>query len=78
MSSSEQKQLIELQTQLAFQEDLLNALNERVSEQDGELRILRQQLRQLAQASRQMRDAMEERGIADPSLAAEVERPPHY
>lgn len=78
MSSSEREQLVELQTQLAFQEDLLNALNARVTEQDGELRILRQQLQQLARVSRQMRDALEERGIAEPGLSAQAEKPPHY
>ena len=78
MSSRETEQLVELQTQLAYQEDLLNALNDRVSEQDGELRILRQQLRQLAQASRVMRETMEEQGLAEPCFAAEIEKPPHY
>jgi SlyX protein len=78
MSSRETEQLVELQTQLAYQEDLLNALNDRVSEQDGELRILRQQLRQLAQASRVMRETMEEQGLAEPGFAAEMEKPPHY
>lgn len=78
MSSRETEQLVELQTQLAYQEDLLNALNDRVSEQDGELRILRQQLRQLAQASRVMRETMEEQGLAGPGFAAEMEKPPHY
>ncbi|WP_027873694.1 SlyX family protein [Spongiibacter marinus] len=78
MSSRETEQLVELQTQLAYQEDLLNALNDRVSEQDGELRILRQQLRQLAQASRVMRETMEEQGLAEPGFAAEIEKPPHY
>lgn len=78
MSSRETEQLVELQTQLAYQEDLLNALNDRVSEQDGELRILRQQLRQLAQASRVMRETMEEQGLAEPGFAADMEKPPHY
>ncbi|MAK44930.1 MULTISPECIES: SlyX family protein [Spongiibacter] len=78
MSSRETEQLVELQTQLAYQEDLLNALNDRVSEQDGELRILRQQLRQLAQASRVMRETMEEQGLAQPGFAADMEKPPHY
>ncbi|WP_372878238.1 SlyX family protein [Spongiibacter marinus] len=78
MSSRETEQLVELQTQLAYQEDLLNALNDRVSEQDGELRILRQQMRQLAQASRVMRETMEEQGLAEPGFAADMEKPPHY
>ncbi|WP_372864266.1 SlyX family protein [Spongiibacter sp.] len=78
MPSTEREQLVELQTQLAFQEDLLNTLNQRVAEQDGELRVLRQLLTQLTQESRQLRDAMEERGLAEPSLAAQIEKPPHY
>ena len=60
MTADEQQQMIDLQTQLAFQEDLLTALDIRVTEQDAEIRLLRQQLQQLARMSRQMRDAMEE------------------
>ena len=78
MTADEQQQMIDLQTQLAFQEDLLTALDIRVTEQDAEIRLLRQQLQQLARMSRQMRDAMEERGISEPGLAAKMERPPHY
>ena len=78
MTADEQQQMIDLQTQVAFQEDLLNALDVRVTEQDAEIRLLRQQLQQLARLSHQMRDAMEERGISEPGLAAQMERPPHY
>ena len=78
MTADEQQQMIDLQTQLAFQEDLLTALDIRVTEQDAEIRLLRQQLQQLARMSRQMRDAMEERGISEPGLAAQMGRPPHY
>ncbi len=78
MSSTERDQLVELQTQLAFQEDLLSALDRRVTEQDAELRMLRQQFKQLAQLSREMHSAMADRGISEPGLAAQIEKPPHY
>lgn len=78
MTADGQQQIIDLQTQIAFQEDLLTALDRRVTEQDAELRLLRQQLQQLAQLSRQMRDALQERGVSEPGSAAQTERPPHY
>ena len=72
MTADEQQQMIDLQTQLAFQEDLLTALDIRVTEQDAEIRLLRQQLQQLARMSRQMRDAMEERDACAASFDVAV------
>lgn len=65
--------LIDLQTRVAFQEDTINQLNEVVARQDGELLLIKEQLRMLAErlndVSRQ--PSQGEGGPAD-------ERPPHY
>jgi len=65
--------LIDLQTRVAFQEDTINQLNEVVVRQDGELLLIKEQLRMLAErlndVSRQ--PSQGEGGLVD-------ERPPHY
>ncbi|MDX1505973.1 MAG: SlyX family protein [Spongiibacter sp.] len=70
--------LIELQTQVAFQEDLLSALNDRVTEQDRELRTLREQMKALGAVTAQLRVMLEEQGAGGESVASAIERPPHY
>ena len=70
--------VVELQTQMAFQEDLLTALNERVTAQDRELRTLREQVKALAAVTGQLRVMLEEQGAGGESVASANERPPHY
>ncbi len=67
------RQLAEVQSQLAFQEDTLAALNEAVASQQQEILVLRGQLALLKQ--RQDEQAAQ----FDPSTAAPAdEKPPHY
>lgn len=73
MSTELETQLIELQTQLAFQEDMLNALNDRVIAQDKSLRDMRQILTHMRESNAQLQASMENRG-----MAGDNERPPHY
>ena len=73
MASDVSAQLIELQSQFAFQEDLLAALNDRVVAQDRELQNLRNAITQLGEQLRQqsvMSDGANQ--------AIELDRPPHY
>lgn len=65
-------QLVEVQTQLAFQEDMLNALNERVVAQDLEIRNLRRTLELLHEQMKQ------KNASAEDAQMHEMERPPHY
>lgn len=65
-------QLIDVQTQLAFQEDLLNALNDRVVAQDLEIRNLRRTLELLHEQMKQKNTSGED------TLLVDSERPPHY
>jgi SlyX protein len=64
-------ELEELQTRLAFLEDHLAVLNERVAAQDGEIEALQLQLRHL---SKKLADAQE---LGD-GISSEIEHPPHY
>ena len=72
MASDVSTQLIEVQTQLAFQEDMLNALNERVVAQDLEIRNLRRTVELLHEQIKEKNNAGVEGQII------ENERPPHY
>ena len=73
MSNDVVEQVVELQTQLAFQEDLLTALDQRVASQDREIQRLTQAVLQLQANSRLLQDALSEQGIA-----SDAEKPPHY
>lgn len=65
--------LVEVQTQLAFQEDTMSVLNEAITGQQQEIIVLRRQLEILKQR-------LEERGSsADDTPGPSVdEKPPHY
>ncbi len=65
-----QARLTELETKLAFAEDLLDSLNQTVIRQQGQIDLMQQQLRLLHQ---QLQDALpdEARGPRD-------DIPPHY
>ena len=65
------ERLNELETQLAFQENTINSLNEVMARQQQQIEVLEQQVRQLAGQIEQLADAM-----ARPS--ADEPPPPHY
>lgn len=73
MASDVSAQLIDLQSQFAFQEDLLAALNERVVAQDRELQNLRNAISQLNEQMRQQSMASD-----GANQAIGIDRPPHY
>lgn len=75
MSADLQAQMIELQTQIAYQEDLLFALNHRVAAQDKELLQLKQMLLALRENYHKLADSMSEHQQTN---AGVTERPPHY
>jgi SlyX protein len=62
--------LTELETKLAFAEDLLETLNQTVARQQGQIDSLQQQLRLLHQ---QLKDA-----VPDETRTPRDEIPPHY
>ena len=67
-------QLVELQSQLAFQEDTLQTLNDIVTRQQDELDALRARYAQLEQQFEGVLEGVEQlQGQAQPQ-----ERPPHY
>jgi SlyX protein len=67
-------QLMEVQTQLAFQEDTLNVLNEALASQQQEILVLRRQLELLKQ-----RQDEQAAGQVPGQVPGEVEeKPPHY
>jgi len=65
-----ESRLTELETKLAFAEDLLETLNQTVARQQGQLDSLQQQLRLLHQ---QLKDA-----VPDDTRTPRDEIPPHY
>ena len=67
-------ELMEVQSQLAFQEDTIQALNEAISAQQQEMLMLRRQLELLKQ--RQDEQAPGQEPAGESSLLDE--KPPHY
>ena len=65
-----QARLTELETKLAFAEDLLDTLNQTVARQQAQLDLLQEQLRLL---HRQLQDVR-----PDETLTPRDEIPPHY
>jgi len=65
------RQLVDVQTQLAYQEDTVQALNEALASQQRELLVLRRQLQLLKERQE------EQAGGQDPAADAR-EKPPHY
>ena len=68
------RQLVDLQTQLAFQEDTIGALNEALAAQQQEILTLRQQVALLKQRQDEQAAQLDEAGSAGPA----DEKPPHY
>lgn len=65
-----ESRLVELETKLAFAEDLLDSLNQTVARQQGQIDSLQQQLRLLHQ---QIQDA-----APDQERTPRDDIPPHY
>lgn len=65
--------LVELQSQVAFQEDMMSSLNDALTEQQREVLLLRRQVELLKQR-------LEEQALSSDPVAAPAghERPPHY
>lgn len=63
----------DLQARVAFQEDLLATLSERVAAQDRVIEILQTQLREV---HRKLGDAMYQLEQSAPAMP--LEKPPHY
>lgn len=70
-----QEQLVELQTQFAFQEDLLQALNEVVTKQQSQIDALQ---RELSLQRDKMIHVLENLPTSSAVGSNEDERPPHY
>jgi SlyX protein len=70
LASLTQARLTELETKLAFAEDLLETLNQTVARQQGQIDSLQQQLRLLHQ---QMKEA-----VPDEARTPRDDIPPHY
>ncbi len=66
------QQMVELQSQMAFQEDTVNVLNGAVTAQQKEILILREQLELLKQHQDEANARMDQ---AEPVVD---EKPPHY
>ncbi len=63
--------LVDVQTQLAYQEDTVRELNEALSRQQQEILVLRRQLQLLKQRQ-------DEQGTGPAAAAPLEEKPPHY
>lgn len=66
-------QLVEVQSQVAFQEDTITALNEALASQQREILVLRQQLTLLKQRQEEQAAHMDSQGGPPAD-----EKPPHY
>ena len=68
------RDLMELQSQLAFQEDTVQSLNDAMSAQQQEILLLRRQLELL----KQRQDEQAVRHETDEASGPQDEKPPHY
>ena len=66
-----QKRVDELESQLAFQDELIESLNATVAAQDREILELKHQFGRLS-------ERLKEIGDAAPGMAPQDETPPHY
>jgi SlyX protein len=65
------KRIEEVESQLAFQDELIESLNSTVARQDGEILELKRQFSMLS-------ERLKEIGDASPGAAPQDETPPHY
>ena len=68
------QQVLDLQSQLAFQEDAIGSLDAALSQQQQEILVLRRQL----ELFRQQQKEQAERGGTNQNEILADERPPHY
>ncbi len=68
------QQLVDVQTQLAFQEDTVQSLSEAMAVQQQEILVLRRQLELL----KQRQDEQSARYSPGDEAAPALEKPPHY
>jgi SlyX protein len=68
------QQVMDLQSQLAFQEDAIGSLDAALSQQQQEILVLRRQL----ELFRQQQKEQAERGGTNQNEMLADERPPHY
>lgn len=77
MTESKAEQLearvAELETRLLFQEDTLQALDDVVTRQDGEVALLRAQVQHLSEKLKEL-----QLGSGGEGGSGQEERPPHY
>jgi len=66
-------EIIELQTRMAFQEDTIAQLNQVVSNQDAQIRLIQEQLRLLLERFKELQHQP-----SGPGAEISDERPPHY
>jgi SlyX protein len=71
------QQLAELQSQVAFQDDAMHALDEAIATQQQETLLLRRQLELLKQRQDEMA-AGQVGGEDSPATDPATEKPPHY
>jgi len=67
------RQMVELQNQMAFQEDTVESLNKAIAAQQIEISTLRRQLELLKQRQDETSSASDH-----PEQGSALERPPHY
>lgn len=70
-----EERLISMETQLTFQDDLIEQLNQQVILQQRDLLLLQEQLHLMAQRFKTLQKANEQQ---DEQTPAANERPPHY
>ena len=72
MSDSElREEVVELQVRLAYQDDIIDGLNEQVANLNQQMDVLQKQMQYLVRAMRTMADG-------DGDAPAANEPPPHY
>ncbi len=70
--TKEQEQIEDLQARVAFQEDLLSSLNNRVAEQEQDIEVLKKQLKIVYKKVSSLAGSIESAGEEDEAP------PPHY
>ena len=74
MSSTDDNDLVDLQTQLAFQDHTINELNDVIASQQQQIDKLQLQLKALSDRINGLEDAVDKSAGSKPT----EEKPPHY
>jgi SlyX protein len=69
-----QQQIMDMQSQIAFQEDAIRSLDEAFAQQQQQMLLLRRQL-ELLSARQQEQEAL---GVESAATVPQDEKPPHY